>query len=126
MCNCHDDVLDQLESLKQMIADLKPKPKAPPKQICPYSEIINLYHRKLPELPRVIKLTEQRKRALNRRWLEGMNNLGDWESYFEDIRASEFLMGKAKTWGDRKKWKADFDWAVSERAIVRVQEGKYH
>ena len=52
-----------------------------------------------------------------------MKDLNEWKDYFKDVRGSKFLMGKANT---GRKWKADFDFLISERAIIRTQEGKYH
>lgn len=74
-------------------------------------------------LPRVSKLTDQRRRKVLARIAESKDRHSEdwWRSYFERIRASPFLCGSGS-----RGWRADFDWAVrSEQVVVSVLEGKY-
>lgn len=91
------------------------------KQI-PYSAIVDLYHKTLPELPQVFKLTEKRKSHIRQRWHNDLIDLDDWTKYFTAIRKSDFLMGRVKT--DRN-WRADFDFLILEKTVISVAEGKY-
>lgn len=85
----------------------------------PYSEILNLYHKHCPGLPRVIKLTDRRKRTLRARW-KHCSNLEEWQSYFKKAGESNFLSGQ-----NDRGWTADFDFLINESNMVKVLEGKY-
>lgn len=89
---------------------------------CPASKIIQLYNKTFPELTQVLKETSQRKTALKARWRENpeMQTIEAWDKFFNHIRKSDFLMGRAKD------WKADFDWIVKAANFVKIYEGKYH
>jgi len=101
--------------------------ESPPKRSpCPYNEIVNLYHKILPELPSIVVLTDKRKRALKARWGNGMYGMENWDLYFNHVRESKFLMGKVDPWGGRKQFIADFDFLIRESTTVKTQEGKYH
>lgn len=98
-----------------------------PKLIIPFGKIIDLYHKILPALPRVLKLTNTRKSHIKARWTDGMNTLDDWEKYFTDVSTSKFLTGKKPPTGGRTTpFVADIDFLILEKTIVRTQEGKYH
>jgi len=87
----------------------------------PYQKIIDLYHECCPKFPRVVKLTEKRKKAIRARWKDDADNLEFWESYFKHAAMSKFLNGQ-----NDRGWVADIDFLISERAVVGMQEGKYH
>jgi len=104
-------------------ARVKTSSKSPP---CPYQQIIDLYHETLPMCPKVVTLTDTRKRAIQARWRNGMGGLDDWRLYFEDVRESPFLIGKCSPAPGRKRFIADIDFLIRESSIVKTQEGKYH
>lgn len=102
---------------------------------CPYTKLVELYHRKLPELPQVAALSSARKAAMKARWCaafkedklkteaEGLDFF-DW--YFELVHSRPFLLGlKAPTGGRQKPWKATFDWIFKEASFLKVVEGNY-
>jgi hypothetical protein len=92
----------------------------------PYERIVNLYHEKLPELPRCLKLTAARRAQIRSRWKgKDAEDLGDWESYFDIVRNSKFLMGGTAATAGRKVFLADIDWLTKEANFVKVLEGKY-
>lgn len=95
--------------------------KLPP---CPYKRIISLYHEMLPELPKVAVLSETRKRHIKARW-RLYPSISYWVQYFERVRESAFLMGKAPTTQDRRPFVADIDWLINEANMTKVIEGKY-
>lgn len=84
----------------------------------PYQKIVDLYHETLPELPKVLKITEDRKRHLNARWKEHPD-LDFWRDYFSKVKEKDFLMGKVKN------WKADFDFLINEKKFIKILEGGY-
>lgn len=92
----------------------------------PYERIVALYHEKLPELPRCVKLTNQRKGYIRQRWLEDMPDLDSWDKYFGIVRQSKFLMGQARGSDNRPPFRADLPWLCRPENVVKVIEGKYH
>lgn len=100
---------------------------------CPNEQIVDLYHRHLPTLPRVEVLNDTRKRTIAARWREVLADpdikskpdprsaaieFFDW--YFDHAAKSRFLTGKAKD------WRADFDFLMTPTKFVKVIEGHYH
>lgn len=70
------------------------------------------------------KLTPGRIAACYARWKDSFGrDIEQWRTHCGAIRASPFLCGDAGN-GNRN-WKADFDWALSPKYVLRVQEGKY-
>jgi len=88
------------------------------KQKVPYDEIISLYNEILPILSRVIKLTDQRKSAINQRWKE-YPNIETFRQVFEKVSKSNFLIGLAKD------WRADFDFIMTKSKFIKILEGCY-
>ena len=93
--------------------DKKPDP-------VPYQEIVDLYHKVLPDLPKVVKLTDKRKRAIRNRWHRDLETRTDWALYFKDASRKPFLFGR-----NGRGWVADFDFFLREQTIAFMQEGKY-
>lgn len=116
----------QLESLlsrihkatEQFYEKEKCQSKKPDKT--PYQDIVEIYHRILPDLPKVIKITEKRKKAMRQRWGNDLETLADWEAYFKDAARKPFLFGR-----NDRGWVADFDFFLREQTITYMQEGKY-
>jgi hypothetical protein len=95
-------------------------PPAPSGAVCPHSEIIEIYHRVLPELPRVVKWTDDRAKHLRVCWRdESRQTLSWWEKYFHKIRDSDFLMGKSNG------FRADLEWITTESHLLKICEGRY-
>ena len=102
---------------------------------CPHDRIVDLFHQKLPELPRIAKWTEARKTTLRARWRELAKDC-EWKSlddglkwfdeFFESIRESDFLMGRTRATGDRKPFVLSLDWALLPSNFIKIIEGKYH
>lgn len=85
----------------------------------PYDEIVEIYHSRCLDLPRVIKLTDQRKKFLNARWKE-YPSIDFWNQFFDTVSKSQFLMGKVND------FKANFDWLIRPNNFVKVLEGNYN
>ena len=97
-----------------------------PRTHVPFVEIIDLYHRLLPELPRCAKLTDRRKGNIRQRWQQDLSDLPAWEDYFGRIvRDSDFLMGQSVGTNGKPPFRADLEWLVNPNNIVKVCEGKY-
>lgn len=98
----------------------------------PFQDIVDLYHEHLPMLPRVVNISEPRKRAMKARWSETVNipsgtevihmkcnSLDFWQRYFRRASAQGFLTGEVK------EWAADFDFLVKKNNFIKVIENKY-
>lgn len=84
----------------------------------PFSQIVDLFHENCPELPRVIKVTDARRKAIEARWMD-CGDLEAWATYFKTAGESDFLNGKVKD------FKATFDWLLNQNNMAKVLEGNY-
>lgn len=97
----------------------------PPKgadEAIPLKKILDAYHEKLPELPRVVVFTDKRKKQLSARWKEDKSRqtIEWWTGYFEYVSSIPFLNGQ-----NNRNWKADFEWLTNQNNLAKVIEGKY-
>jgi len=93
---------------------------------CPYQQIVDLYHKKLPMLPKVVTLSDARKTSIKARWNNGASNMKFWEDYFDTVAESKFMTGRVDPTPGRKQFVADIDFLIRESTIIKTQEGKYH
>jgi len=93
---------------------------------CPHKKIIELYHKILPELPKVKKWHSTRQKLLQARWQEDktQQSLKFWEYFFHKVRKSDFLMGKVVT-NNGRCFKADLEWLIRPTNFTKVLEGRY-
>jgi len=91
--------------------------------LCPQQEIIKIYHRVLPELPRVKQWPDGLQAILRTRWKENpvRQTLEWWESYFMYIHNSDFLMGRTK-----EAFIADLEWVIRPKNFTKIANGRYH
>lgn len=86
----------------------------------PHQEIIEIYHRELPELPNVVALNESRRKQIRTHHTGIMeSDIANWRGYFQAVRRSDFLMGR------KKDWRADFDFLLRTKTPLKVLEGSY-
>lgn len=71
------------------------------------------------DLPKVVKLTPARRRALKVR-LHEYPELEAWQRAFRTIRESPFLLGD-----NQRAWKADFDFLLQAKSFTKLTEGAY-
>lgn len=91
-----------------------------PSDIPPYEEIVNLYHELCPSLPRIRKLTKDRKSSIRARWKE-YGSIDAFREVFSKAEASQFLSGRSG------KWTAcDFEWLIRQSNMPKVLEGTYN
>tara|TARA_R110000796_G_scaffold117736_1_gene230798 strand:- start:30068 stop:30928 length:861 start_codon:yes stop_codon:yes gene_type:complete len=69
-------------------------------------------------LSTVQKLTSARKQKLRAR-LKDSGGIGGWKAALDKIRGSPFLRG------EETRWKADFDFLISESKFTKIMEGAY-
>lgn len=83
-----------------------------------YSHVIELYHEHCPSLPKIVKLTDARKKTIRTR-LKTYTEC-DLVTAFDKAEASDFLRKGSGTWNG-----ASFDWIMNPRNIVKILEGNY-
>ena len=84
-----------------------------------YKYIICRYNEICKSLPKVTKLTDNRKKAIKARLR--VYSYDEIVQAFETAEQSEFLKG-----GNDRNWNADFDWIMTDRNLPRILEGKYN
>lgn len=82
------------------------------------SSIIELYHSNCPSLPKVLKITDARKRTIKARLKK--YSLEQLEEVFKKAEASDFLSGRSGKWTS-----CNMDWLLNENNLVKVLEGNY-
>ena len=85
-------------------------------------KLVDLYHEKCPSLPKVYKITDNRKRKI--RMMFGKYSLETFGRAFDLAERSAFLKGECNNPG-HESFKADFDFFLDERKLVSTLEGKY-
>jgi len=93
--------------------------KIPP---CPHDEIIDLYHKILPELQSVkmqLWTGTKRDKDLRDRWRQSTDfqDLRFWEWYFLQVKKSRFHMGE-----NERGWKADLAWLIKKENFTKQVE----
>ena len=87
----------------------------------PYQEVIDAYHEECPSLPRVMKLTDTRKKHIKARL--DQHSVDEMREVFKRVQKSDFLMGRTD---NRNGWQADFDFITrSEDSVTKILEGRY-
>ena len=83
-----------------------------------YSAILENYHFYCDKLPRVAKLSDERKKHIAARFKEF-----DLDTIIEVLKKagkSDFLSGK-----NDRAWRADIDWIFNPTNFLKIMEGKY-
>lgn len=83
-----------------------------------YQEIVNLYNDTCVSFPKVLALSESRKKAIKARLKS--YSLEDFKKLFEMAEGSRFLKG-----GNDRNWSANFDWLIKDSNMAKVLEGNY-
>jgi len=95
---------------------------------CPHQAIIQIYHDKLPELPRVLDTTwkgSSREKDLQARLRHDKRHqtLDFWEAFFDGVARSKFHLGE-----NERSWRADLGWLVKranfDKMVERIQAGQ--
>lgn len=82
-------------------------------------EVVDLYNAICTNLPRVVRLTDKRRRAVRLIYGKGYTP-EQLDEVFRKAQASSFCTGQ-----NDRHWKADFEWLLNENNLVKVLEGKY-
>ncbi len=125
-------VSDALPREEKRREDNNKPPISPKGDVVPFQEIVDLYHKHLPMLPKVVNISDKRKRAMRARWVESVNiptsdgvlsmkcnTLDFWGRYFRRAATQPFLTG------EKTDWNADFDFLLTKSKFIGVIEQKY-
>lgn len=97
----------------------KENPPQPPRGMrADYEAVVDLFNDTCPSLPHVRDLTDQRRKAIRARLMEG-NTMEDFRQVFAKAQASDFLTGKSGG------WKCGFDWILKPANWQKIREGNY-
>ena len=102
---------------------------------CPHQQIVDLFHKTLPELPEVRIWNSTRESLLKARWRETAKRL-EWtstqdgldylEKLFNWIRQSKFLMGQVNPKPGQRAFECELEWILRPQNWAKLIEGKYH
>ncbi len=96
-----------------------PKPTEQQKEKIPFKEIQETYNDICKSLPKIIKLSDKRKKTIKERLNDGYT-VEQIKKAFEMAEASPFLRGEVN-----KSFHADFDWIFESDHLLRILENKY-
>ena len=81
-------------------------------------EVADAFNETCVSLPRVLKLTNKRKKAINS--ILKKYSLEELKNIFKKVEDSSFLNGNSDKWSG-----ATFDWLLKESNFIKVMEGNY-
>ena len=95
-----------------------------------YDDVIDVFHRVLPEMKQVKELTPARKEKIRNFFSKYKFSLHDWEGYLTHISQNCRWMLEARPRNrgpnDESRWKPKtFDFLLTERCYLGVLEGNY-
>lgn len=120
------------ETEEEKEADLDTKVSRPLSRT-PSQRLLELFHQKCTYLPTVTVFSDARKRTLQARYKEVMNE-GKWTEdqtiewfgeFYELVNNSKFLTGRSNVKPGQRPFKADWDWIHAPSNFVKIVEGKY-
>ena len=106
------------EQLKTHISEEEDKANKPEISNKP-QQLADRYNAICTSLPKVVRLTDKRRRAVRLIYDKGYTP-EQLDEVFRKAQASSFCTGQ-----NDRHWKADFDWLHNESNLVKVLEGKY-
>ncbi|MEN6321704.1 MAG: DUF1376 domain-containing protein [Syntrophaceae bacterium] len=93
------------------------------KQSIPYQDILNLFCKYLPMLPKPNGLSQERRNVLKARWHQDKEyqDLVWWEQFFQFIaKECPFLIGQGE-----KHFMVSWDWIMKKANFTKIVEGNY-
>ena len=106
------------EQLKTHIREEEDKANKPEISNKP-QQLADRYNAICTSLPKVVRLTDKRRRAVRLIYGKGYTP-EQLDEVFRKAQSSSFCGGQ-----NDRHWKADFDWLLNESNLVKVLEGKY-
>jgi hypothetical protein len=100
----------------------------PTRIACPHNRLLEAFHQECPTMPRVMKLSANRRTVLASRWKEvdvdsrfesADDGIEIFRAIFRRAHASDFLSGRSG------RFKPGFDWLVKSENFLKLCEGNY-
>jgi uncharacterized protein YdaU (DUF1376 family) len=104
---------------------------------CPYDQIVARYHERLPSLPSVRLMNDERQKAMRKFWgwvlsstkSDGARRattaeeaMGWIDAYFVRANDNDWLMGRGERSGTHAGWTADLDFLLTDKGKKHVIE----
>ncbi|WP_201282899.1 hypothetical protein [Serratia rhizosphaerae] len=89
-----------------------------------YKAVQEIFHSTLPELPVVLKMTDDRRKKLRKLWADYELNLERWGAYLRFIsKKCRWMLEDRPDTNTGKTWrKKDFDYLITEKCYLKVKE----
>jgi uncharacterized protein YdaU (DUF1376 family) len=90
-----------------------------------HQKVLGAYHELVPDMPRVMIWSKERRQALDARIREcckrgkPADSLDYWRAFFTNVAASDFLCGR------KTDFCASLDWLLKPKNFIKVIEGHY-
>jgi len=95
--------------------------KADTKSNIDFQAVVKSWNDIVSDLPKVVSLTEQRKKAIKSIWMKaGDSPLWTFATAFRDVQDSDFLSGRNGQWSG-----CGFDWVLKPANWTKIIEGNY-
>ena len=119
MLQCNANVTEcNTEKEIEIEKEIEKEPEIEGENRIDYQEIVNLYNDTCVSFPKVLALSEARKKAIKARLK--IYSLEDFKKLFQMAECSRFLKG-----GNDRNWSANFDWLIKDSNMAKVLEGNY-
>lgn len=89
-----------------------------------YTDVLEAYHNTLPEMPKVLKLTDKRRKHLCKLWKDYELTEERWGAYLRYIsKKCRWMLEDRPDMTSGKTWrKKDFDYLITEECYLKVKE----
>lgn len=105
------------ENIKDTLVTLPVTTEHIEKAITPYKQIVDEYNKRCKGLPKVVTISEPRKKAIKSALSQ--YTIEQLYAVFDKTQGSPFLLGESS------KWQANFDWLIKSANIAKVLDGNY-
>lgn len=105
-----------------------------------YEEFVDAYHQGMPGNPRVVVISEKRRREIKKVWRESSkldvapfnafksqeDGLAAWSRFFHVCNNSSFLRGEGRPGPSGRRFCPSLDFFLKIDNVIKTVEGKYH
>ena len=113
-----DNVLSLSDKRKSIEIDKEIEKEIEKRDRVNYQQIADMYNDTCVSFPKVISLSDARKKAIKARLKT--YTLEDFRLMFEKAEASDFMKGK-----NERNWSATFDWMIKDSNMAKILDGNY-
>jgi hypothetical protein len=89
-----------------------------------YQAVLDVFHATLPTMPKVLKITDGRRKVLRKLWKDYDLNQDKWGAYLRYIaKKCQWMLEDRPDTNSGKTWrKKDFDYLITENCYLKVKE----